>query len=389
VPVSPESWLAAGAFALTAAIFTAMAASGLFQQRWVRRLPSRAALGPSPSPLPRVSIIVAARDEAAGVEASARTLLAQRDVTLEVIVVNDRSVDATSAIVRRLAAGDSRLRVIDVATLPDGWLGKCHACHVGAAIASGDWILFTDADCRLPPDVVARALDVAARAGVDHVALTPGPIDATLGAKAWHLVFVGSVGSWIAKTNRDVKGAHVGIGAFNLVRAAIYRAGGGHEALRLTVIDDIRLGLLVRRAGGRTRGFLGGDDAACAWATTVGEAVRLTGKNYFAAVDYRPAPAFGGPVIFAVLYAGALAGLGSGTWLGVAAGLAPLLLAAPAGVYARRLRWPILPALLAPGFYPVVMYAVVRSAVITLRQGGIRWRDTFYPLAQLRAGTIR
>jgi hypothetical protein len=66
-----------------------------------------------------------------------------------------------------------------------------------------------------------------------------------------------------------------------------------------------------------------------------------------------------------------------------------VLLAAPAGVYARRLGWPIVPALLAPPFYPVVMYAVVRSAVVTLRQGGIRWRDTFYPLAQLRAGTIR
>jgi hypothetical protein len=389
VPFSPESWLAAGVLALTAAIFTAMAASGLVRQRWVRRLPSRAVLGPAQAALPRVSVVVAARDEAAGIEASVRTFLAQQEVSLEVIVVNDRSVDATGAIVHRLAAGEARLRVIDVATLPDGWLGKCHACHIGAATASGDWILFTDADCRLPPDVVARALDVAARTGVDHIALTPGPIGATLGAKAWHLVFLGSVGSWIARANRDLKNAHIGIGAFNLVGAAIYRAGGGHEALRLTVIDDIRLGLLVRRAGGRTRGFLGGDDAACDWATTVGEALRLTEKNYFAAVDYRPAPAFGGPVIFALLYASALAGLGSGTWLGLAAGASPLLLAAPAAVYARRLGWPILPALLAPAFYPVVMYAVVRSAVVTLRQGGIRWRDTFYPLAQLRAGTIR
>ena len=346
-------------------------------------------LGPARLPATRVSVVVAARDEAAGIEASVRTLLAQRDVALEVMVVNDRSVDETGPIVHRLAAGDARLRVIEVATLPEGWLGKCHACHVGAAAASGDWILFTDADCRLPPDVVARALRVAARAGVDHVALTPGLTGATIGAKAWHLVFLGSIGSWIANANRDVKDAYVGIGAFNLVRAAVYRAGGGHEALRLTVIDDIRLGLLVRRAGGRTRGFIGGPDAACDWAKTVVEAVRLTEKNYFAAVDYRLAPAFGGPVVFALLHAAVLAGLASGTWLGLAAGLSPLLLAPPAAVYARRLDWPLLPALLAPAFYPVVMFAVLRSAVITLRQGGIRWRDTFYPLAQLRNGALR
>ena len=83
--------------------------------------------------------------------------------------------------------------------------------------------------------------------------------------------------------NRDRPGAYLGMGAFNLVHAPAYRACGGYEALRLTVVDDLRLGLLLRRAGKRTRGFIGGDDAECHWGTTVRGMVKIMEKNYFAA----------------------------------------------------------------------------------------------------------
>src|SRR6185503_6681808 len=92
----------------------------------------------------------------------------------EVIVVDDRSNDDTGQILRRVASDEPRLKVIRVDVLPPEWLGKCHACHQGAEAATGDWILFTDADCWLAPDALARALRVAERERVDHVALTPG-----------------------------------------------------------------------------------------------------------------------------------------------------------------------------------------------------------------------
>ena len=388
--LAPESWLATIAFAAVAAAFVAMSASTLFHQRWVRRLPPlEAAPDPAWSSPAHVSVVIAARDEAATIEGTVRALLAQRGVALEVIVVSDRSTDGTAGVVRRLGAGDARLRAIEVTSLPERWLGKCHACHTGAAAAAGAWILFTDADCRLAPDVIARALAAAARERADHVSLTPGPIDPTLGAKAWYLVFGASVANWISAANRDRKEGHFGIGAFNLVRAATYRASGGYEALRLTIVDDVRLALLIRRAGGRSRVFLGAEDVLCHWATTVRDAIRLTEKNYFAAIDFRTPVAAAAVLAMGLLFGTPVAGLASGTWLGLACGLSPFLVSLPAAVGARRVGWSPAVALLVPFFYPLPMYAMARSAILTLRRGGVRWRDTFYPLAMLREGAVR
>lgn len=390
MPLTPESWLATIGFGAVAAIFAAMAASTLFHQRWVRRLPPLEAAPDAAWATPvHVSVVIAARDEAATIAGTVAALLAQQRVALEVIVVSDRSTDGTADVVRRLGAADPRVRAIEVTTLPERWLGKCHACYTGAAAAGGAWILFTDADCRLAPDVLARALAAAAREHADHVSLTPAPIDPTLGAKAWYLVFGASVANWISAANRDLQDGHFGIGAFNLVRAATYRASGGYEALRLTIVDDVRLALLIRRAGGRSRVFLGGDDLLCDWATTVGDAIRLTEKNYFAAIDFRTPVAVAAVLFIFLLFATPLAALASGTWLGVACGLSPMLLSVPAAVGAPRMRWSPAVGLLVPFFYPLPMYAMARSAILTLVRGGVRWRDTFYPLALLREGTFR
>ena len=388
--LAPASWGLTGAFAVTALIFTAMAASTLWHQRWNRRLPP---LDAPPDPAwatpAHVSVVIAARDEAGCIADTVRALLAQEGLALEVIVVSDRSTDGTADVVRRLAAGDPRARVIEVTELPERWLGKCHACHVGAAAAAGAWLLFTDADCRLAPDLLARALAAAARERADHVAVTPSPVDPTLGAKAWYLVFGASVANWISAANRDHKDGHFGIGAFNLVRASTYRAAGGYEALRLTVVDDVRLSLLIRRAGGRSRVFLGAGDVLCDWATSVGAAIRLTEKNYFAAIGFRTPVAVGAATFFALLFGIPLAGLASGTWLGLACGVSPFLLSIPAAYGAPRIGWSPVVGLLVPFFYPLPMIALVRSTVLTLHRGGVRWRDTFYPIAQLRDGAFR
>jgi glycosyltransferase involved in cell wall biosynthesis len=276
-----------------------------------------------------------------------------------------------------------------VEALPDGWLGKCHACLVGASVATGDWILFTDADCWLKPDVIARALSVAKREGVDHITLTPGVLPETPGARAWHLAFLMSLADWISRVNRDLPKRYLGMGAFNLVRMDAYRECGGYEALRLTVLDDVKLGLLLRRAGKRTRAFIGGDDVECHWGTTVRGMVKIMEKNYFAAIEYRLAAALvlgiGGPLLWGV----ALVGPFTGTIAGTAAGSALLLLMLPAGIFARRLGWSFSGAALTPFIYPVLFYSVLNSALVTLRQGGIRWRGTFYPLDSLRRGTVR
>ena len=262
-----------------------------------------------PNSAVRCSVIVAARDEETRLEATVRHLLAQQHVALEVIVVDDRSTDATGDILRRLALEDARVHAIRVEQLPEGWLGKCHACHVGASAATGDWLLFTDADCWLKPDVIARALRVADRDDADHITLTPGVTAETLGAQAWHLAFLGRLANWISGVNRDRPGAHLGIGAFNLVRTSAYRACGGYEALRMTIVDDIKLGLLLHRAGRRTRAFIGGSDAECHWGTTVPRMIKIMEKNYFAALDFRLAPVVAGATVFSLIFGMSIIGL--------------------------------------------------------------------------------
>ena len=163
-------------FGGTAAIFLGMTASALFHLRWTRRLPSLSELTPAPQPIKSVlcSVVLAARDEESRIETTLRRLLAQEGVRLELIVVDDRSQDGTSEILRRLAKEHGCVTVKRIDLLPEGWLGKCHACHVGASAATGDWILFTDADCWMKPDAIARALRVAERERADHITLTPG-----------------------------------------------------------------------------------------------------------------------------------------------------------------------------------------------------------------------
>jgi glycosyltransferase involved in cell wall biosynthesis len=235
----------------TAALFIFGTLACLWHLRWMRRLPALSEFDtdlaqPARSTI-RCSIVVAARNEQTRVEHTVRRLLAQTHVEVELIVVNDRSTDRTGEILDQLAKKESRLKVIHIIELPDGWLGKCHACHIGANAATGEWILFTDADCWLKPDVLIRAIRLAESEDVDHVALTSGLAVFTPGLRACHLMFLLSISSWFSGVNRHRPKSHLGFGAFNLVRANAYRECGGYEALRLTVLDDVKLGLLLRR----------------------------------------------------------------------------------------------------------------------------------------------
>ena len=371
-------------FGIAATVFSVVTVHALISLRHVKRLP-RCEGGEAH---PKVSIIFAARDEAERVETTIRRLLAQTGVEFEIIPVDDRSRDETGQIFKKLAAEDLRVRPKRVDILPSDWLGKCHACHLGAQSATGEWLLFTDADCWLKEDVLARALTVAKKEKVQHITLTPGVAPNTILAEAWHLEFLMSAASWIARVNTDHPRGYLGAGAFNLVELETYRKCGGHEALRLTVVEDVKFGKLVRRCGGRTRAFVGGDDVECHWGVTVRQMVRIMEKNYFAVINYQTWLAIlAGPVCL-LLWGAALAGLFSGSFLGRTAGVALLSVIVPTAVIARMLRWKLRGALLTPITLAALFYAMMRSAYLILRAGGVKWRDTFYPLDKLRAGNI-
>jgi hypothetical protein len=225
--------------------------------------------------------------------------------------------------------------------------------------------------------------------GADHVTLVPGVRRATFLGSVCQLLFSLGMARRAARVNRDDPAAHLGIGAFNLVRAEAYRAIGGHAPLRMEVVDDIKLGLLLRRAGRRTRVYFAPRDADADWCADAMGMVKGLEKNHFAVTGYRLSRVLPGVSLLMAFWGLAVAGPAVGTVAGFAAGLGLMALAVPAAVAAVRLRWPVAAAPLVPLFLPVLAVSLLNSAVVTLRRGGVRWRDTFYPLSALRAGCVR
>jgi cellulose synthase/poly-beta-1,6-N-acetylglucosamine synthase-like glycosyltransferase len=367
-----------------AAAWFLLAANDLMAVRHLTPLPS-----PRPSAPPSVTVVMAVRDDAEHVEASVQRILAQQHIHHRVVVVDDRSRDGTGEILARLAEHEPRLIAHSVAELPDGWLGKSHALHIGTANVDTDWILFTDGDAQLAPDAIARAIAAADRTAAAHVCLLPNHRDTTFLGRACLLAFQLSVLRRVRAVNRDHPRAFVGTGAFNLVRSDAYRRIGGHLPLRLEVVDDVWMGCLLRRAGYRSRVWLGADLLAIDWGRTPRDLVRVVAKNMFAVLRYRTALA-------ALAVAGSLVALAftfaAPLWFGPL-GWLPLLAwcssAVAGAMLARRMRWECAAGLLTPLTRFLLPLAMANSMWTTLRQGGVRWRDTFYPLPLLRAGQVR
>ncbi len=199
---------------------------------------------------PQVSAIVPARNEAEGLERSLRSLLAQAGVELQVIVVNDHSTDGTGAIADRVAAGDARVHVLHDPPLPPGWLGKCNALHCGAALATGAYLLFTDADTDHRPGSLAAAVAELERGDYAFLTLLPRlRYESVWEHTALPLLAVGL--AWLVSPRMEAADADrvMGAGAFSLMRADAYRRVGGHAAIRDAVADDVELARLVKRHG--------------------------------------------------------------------------------------------------------------------------------------------
>jgi len=260
--------------------------------RGARTIRFLAAQPPLSGPLPRVSIVIPARNEERNVEEALQSVLALDYDNLEIDVVDDRSTDSTGAILDRMAAANPRVRVIHIRELPPGWLGKNHALELGGRKATGDYLLFTDADIVMEPTALLRAVGAMEADGLgplDHLAVAPEIERRSLLFEmfigVFSLFFSLYVKPW--KVQDPKAPNHVGIGAFNLVRASAWRAVGGHQRIAMRPDDDLKLGKLLKTSGFRQEMMFGLGMLRVEWYRSVRELIQGLMKNAFPGVDYR------------------------------------------------------------------------------------------------------
>lgn len=213
-----------------------------------------------------VSVLVPARNEAAAIGRLIDDVLASRDVDLELVILDDESTDGTGDIVRRRAAEDRRVRLVAGEPLPAGWCGKQHACACLARHARHDAWVFLDVDVSPTPDAIARAVAFLDDSGADLVSGFPrqrtGSVLEWLLLPLIHFVLLGFLP--IARSRVDAApGLAAGCGQLFITRRDAYRRSGGHEAIRDSLHDGIKLPRAYRRAGLRTDIFDATDTASC------------------------------------------------------------------------------------------------------------------------------
>jgi cellulose synthase/poly-beta-1,6-N-acetylglucosamine synthase-like glycosyltransferase len=338
---------------------------------------------------PRVSIIVPACNEAADIKATLIRLLALDYENYEVIAVDDRSTDRTGEIMDGIAAAapPGRLRVIHISALPEGWMGKPHAMWSAANLATGAWLLFTDADVLFKPDALRRALVYAPSERADHLVLFPRMIMKHPGEKMmiafFQTLFVFGHRPW--KVADPKTKDHIGVGAFNMIRRTVYEALGTYRALRFDVLDDMKLGKVVKNGGYAQRNVFGADLISIRWAKGAWGVVDNLTKNFFAIMSFQWPRALASCCALAFLNLMPFAGIWlAHGWARLGYGVALFSMFSIYVGMSRKSDIPPYYFVLHPVSTALFVYTMLRSTFLTLARGGVVWRGTFYPLDELR-----
>lgn len=248
--------LASLAFAL--ALLSAMVTAGNLRQ--FRRLP------PATGTTQAVSMLIPARNEAAGIESCVRAVLANTGVELECVVLDDHSTDDTAKIVRRIATDDPRLRLETSPALPEGWCGKQHACMTLSRHAKHDVFMWIDADVTLTPDAIARAATFLTTGEAGLISGFPKQITGTWMEKLIvpQIIFLllGYLPMGRMRMDRS-PGLGAGCGQWFIAERKAYEEVGGHGAVRASLHDGVKLPRAFREHGYMTDLFDATDTARC------------------------------------------------------------------------------------------------------------------------------
>jgi glycosyltransferase involved in cell wall biosynthesis len=343
------------------------------------------------APSPRVSVIIPARNEQRRIREALQSVLSQDYPNAECIVINDRSTDQTGAILAEMARQDARLHVITISELPSGWMGKNYALYRGAEIATGELILFADADVVMDRTALARAVTYLSNHELQHLAVLPEirmpGVLLGMFTSAFGIFFSLYARPWKAKDPRSKR--FVGIGAFNLVSAQAYRAAGTHKAIAMRPDDDVKLGKLLKKNGYRQELMFGGGMMHVEWYSSVRELVDGLMKNSFSGVEYSvsAAAAAGIALLWGTVWPvlGMLFTRGNTQLLNLGIVLFLLLITADTNHFHSLPRWYALGLPLGGILFTYILW---KATLKTILEGGISWRGTHYPLALLKANKV-
>lgn len=343
-----------------------------------------------------ITVIVPARDEEASIRSTLNSLLASTGVRLQIIAVNDRSTDGTGILMDDVAAhvaaarAGHTLQVLHITELPHEWLGKPHAMAKAARHARSPWLLFTDGDVLFHPRALEIALREAEARSADHLILIPSVILATLGERAM-LATMNALSQWMIrlwKVSDPRARDFIGVGGFNLIRRDVYEKLGGFNRLRMEVLDDLRLGWLVKRAGYRQRVVIGKELVRLRWLKGPLGIVGLAEKNGFASYHYRVGITLLVSLALLIVAVLPVVAIFTGGLPMIGGVLTIFAFAAIFWANRKVTETPPWLAILYPPAMLVVLYALLRSMTLALVRQRIEWRGTRYSLKELRRNSM-
>jgi len=375
------------AIALVWLVMAVLTLRGLTRQKPLSPAPAVGHLMTRDAPL--LSVLVPARNEEGRVlSACIRSILSQDYGRFEVVAVNDRSTDATGAILNAIAKADERLRVIDGGELPAGWLGKPYALQQALEHARGEWILATDADMIFSEQAVRTAVELASAENYDAVTLVPR-IECL---SFWERIFMPTFGWFIVmsipieRINDPSRREAIGVGGFFLIRRDWLRKVGEYAAVRGEVAEDLRMAELLKESGARLRIEYAPDLMRTRMQTNLREIWEGFTKNLFAGVKFNLLQAITAsifiiigaitPLFVAIVCAAALLTGAEGEWLRLLvpaflAWLIQVFIAAVANHYGDI---PVRYAFTVPLGYALFAAILINSTIKIATGSGVTWK---------------
>ncbi len=352
-----------------------------------RKIRHLSSIETSASNQPSVVIIIAVRNEEYALRDALTSVCNLGYPNFKVLVVNDRSTDNTGKILGELREKYSNLSVINIETLPPGWLGKNHALYTGSRSSTEEFLLFTDADVLFQEDVLNKAIHYCFKNNLDHLTILPGIISSSAMLKSVVTTFVIMLTAvqrpWAAKIKTSK--TSMGVGAFNLVKREVYERAGTHKAIAMRPDDDLKLAASIKAAGGTTDVLYGLDEIQVEWYDSVREFIDGLMKNLFSGFRYNIFLAAGGAIgtlLFFVLPLPVILLFGNNVERILAVCILMFQVILYGNMPGSNGKW--WNAFLSIYAGLIMTYIIIKATIINLYNGGIYWRDTFYSLAELR-----